>query len=143
MSIKDRYDSYEHRNNLAHFSAIVNIALSDGQISPKEEESLRKFANKLDITDEEYKRVMKSPEKYPPYHANSREQRLERIFDLFKIIFADHHVDANEQKLIHKYAIGLGCTSEKAKVVVENSIKIFEGGLNFEDYQYLLDKLST
>ena len=140
MSIKDKYDSFEHRNNLAHFSAIVNIVLSDGEINPKEEQSLLRFADKLDITAEEYERVMKSPEKYPPFHANSREQRLERIFELLKIIYADHYVDAAEQKLIHKYAIGLGCTSEKAKLVVDKSIKIFEGGLNFEDYQYLMDR---
>lgn len=140
MSIKDKFESSEHSNNLAHFSAIVNIALSNGEINAKEEQSLLRFATKLDITEGEYEQVMKSPEKYPPYYANSKEQRLERIFELFKIIYSDHYVDAAEQILIIKYAIGLGCASDNAKQVVEKSIKIFEGGLNFEDYQYLMNR---
>lgn len=140
MPIRDLFESPEHRNNLAHFAAIVTIALSDGEINKKEESSLLRFASKLDISDEEYEYIIKNPGKHsinPPY---TKEERLQRIYDLFKIIYADHYIDAIEENLIRKYAIGLGCTSEKAESIVKKSIQIFGGGLAFEDYQHLLEK---
>jgi uncharacterized tellurite resistance protein B-like protein len=140
MSIIDLFESSEHRNNVAHFAAIVTIALSDGEINEKEETCLLRFANKLDISDKEYAYIIKNPGKHPIHPPNTREERLERIYDLFKIIYADHYIDAAEENLIRKYAIGLGCTPDKAKVVIQKSIQIFGGGLAFEDYQQLLDK---
>lgn len=140
MSFRDLHESSEHRNNVAHFAAIVSIALSDGEINKKEEASILRFANKLDISDEEYEYILKNPEKQPINPPNTREERLQRIYDLFKIIYADHYIDAAEESLIRKYAIGLGCTPIKANTVIQKSVQIFGGGLSFEDYQYLLDK---
>ena len=50
MPLKDLFESSDHSNNVAHFSAIVTIALSDGEINEKEEASLLRFADKLDIS---------------------------------------------------------------------------------------------
>lgn len=140
MSIRDLFESSEHRNNVAHFAAIVTLALSDGEINEKEEASLLRFANKLDISDEEYKNITKNPGNHPLNPPYTREERLHRIYDLFKIIYADHYIDAAEEHLLLKYAIGLGCSTDKAKLVIQKSIQIFGGGLAFEDYQYLIDK---
>ena len=140
MPIKDLFESSEHSNNVAHFAAIVAIALSDGEINEKEESSLLRFADKLDISNEEYEYIIKNSGKHPINPPYTKEERLQRIYDLFKIIYADHYIDAIEEKLILKYAIGLGFTTEKAKIIIQKSIQIFGGGLAFEDYQHLLDK---
>ncbi len=140
MPIKDLFESSEHRNNVAHFAAIVTMALSDGEINEKEQSSLSRFADKLDITAEEYEYITKTLGKHPINPPYTKEERLQRIYDLFKIIYADHYIDAVEENLILKYAIGLGFTSEKAKIIIQKSIQIFGGGLAFEDYQHLLDK---
>lgn len=68
------------------------------------------------------------------------EKRLERLHDLFKIIFADSEIDNEEETLIKRYAIGLGFSNDNAEKIIKRSIQIFSGQLNFEDYQYLLDK---
>jgi len=139
MPIKDLFESSEHRNNAAHFSVIVAIALSDRGINEKEEASLLRFADKLDISISEYEYILKHPDVNAIQPCNSREERLRCIYDLFKIIYADHYIDASEESLIRKYAIGLGCTSESAKIVIRKSIQIYGGGLAFEDYQHLLE----
>ncbi len=141
MPLKDLFESSDHSNNVAHFSAIVTIALSDGEINEKEEASLLRFADKLDISIEEYEHILKHPDVYAIHPCNTIEERLHHIYDLFKIIYAEHYIDVAEENLIRKYAIGLGCTSENAKIVIRKSIQIFGGGLAFEDYQHLLDKL--
>ncbi|MDP5044653.1 MAG: TerB family tellurite resistance protein, partial [Leeuwenhoekiella sp.] len=78
--------------------------------------------------------------KYPINPPNTSEKRLERLHDLFKMIFIDHEIDDHERFLIEKYAIGLGFSAEKSKSLIERSIEIFQGGVDFEDYIYLLNK---
>ncbi len=138
MSYVDLYSSGAHRRNLAHFAAIATLAAVDGEINEEERVLLDRFANKLDITADEYKVVMESENKFPINPPASSEERLERLFDLFRIIFVDHIIDKEERALITKYAIGLGYRSESANLIIKRSIEIFSGQIAFEDYLYLL-----
>ena len=138
MSYVDLYSSGAHRRNLAHFAAIATLAAVDGEINEEERVLLDRFANKLDITTDEYKEVMESDNKYPINPPASSEERLQRLFDLFRIIFVDHIIDKEERALITKYAIGLGYRSESANLIIKRSIEIFSGQIEFEDYLYLL-----
>jgi len=138
MSYVDLYSTGTHRRNLAHFASIATLAAVDGAINSKEKELLDRFANKLDITEDEYQEVMNSENKYPINPPASSEERLERLFDLFRIIFVDNVIDKEERTLITKYAIGLGYRSESANLIIKRSIDIFTGKIDFEDYLYLL-----
>lgn len=140
MSFVDLYDNSAHRKNLAHFAAIASLAAVDGEINPEEVELLNRFAQKLDITELEYEEVMKKPTNYPIDPPTSSERRLERLFDLFRMIFVDHMIDEDELALIKKYAIGLGYNTETAKKIIARSIDIFQGRISYEDYVYLLKK---
>ncbi|WP_047418510.1 TerB family tellurite resistance protein [Cellulophaga sp. Hel_I_12] len=140
MSIVDLYSSGEHRSNLAHFAAIATLAAIDGEVNPQEKVMLDRFARKLDITDAEYKEVMRAENKYAINPPSSLEERLERLFDLFRIVFADHEIDDEEKSLVRKYAIGLGYSAEKADEVISKSIAIFTGKIDFEAYLYLLKR---
>lgn len=140
MSISDLFGSGEHLRNINHFACIVNLASVDGEINEKEEILLKRFAHKMDITQTEYKAVVRNPQEFPVSSCNSVEQRLERLHDLFKIIFADSHIDREEEELIKRYAIGLGFSSADSEAIIKRSIQIFTGQISFEDYRYLLDK---
>ena len=126
-------------NNIAHLAAMANIAAIDGEINEQEEQLLLKFAKKLDIGESHYQEILEDPDKYPINPPNTKLERLEYIYDLFKMIYADHEIDEPETRLIYRYAIGLGCSSERAKEVIEKSIKIFGGSIDFEDYQFLIE----
>jgi uncharacterized tellurite resistance protein B-like protein len=138
MSIIDKFESSEHRNNIAHLASILNMATVDGAINAKEEAIIKSFSQKLGITEEEYIIISKNPNQYPVQPNNSEEVRLELLFDLFNIIYADNHIDTAEKTLVLKYAIGLGFASSKAEEIIEKSIKIFEGKLDFERYSSLI-----
>ncbi|GMN08423.1 hypothetical protein MTsPCn5_38120 [Croceitalea sp. MTPC5] len=140
MSISDLYQSGTQKNNIAHFAAITNIAAVDGEVNEQEKKLLFNFADKLNINENQFAEIVKDPSRYSIPSVSSKEERLQHIFDLFKMIYADNEIDEQEEKLILKYAIGLGCSSELAKDIIQKSKKIFEGGLDFEDYTYLLDK---
>jgi uncharacterized tellurite resistance protein B-like protein len=140
MPILDLYDHSEKRNNLAHFAAIASLAAVDGEINPKEQKVIDKFAVKLDISGEEIKEVMKKENKYPIEAPYESEKRLERLYDLFRIIFADHKIDEDEVRLIKKYALALGYSPQKAEKVIRRSIILFRGKFDFEDYLYMMQR---
>jgi uncharacterized tellurite resistance protein B-like protein len=140
MSFTDLFESGEHSRNLGHFASIANIASIDGEINAEEEKMLKRFARKLDIEEAEYEAVLKNPGKYPINPPNDAERRLERIHDLFEMIYADHDIDDHERFLIERYAIGLGYTVELAQDLIKRSVAIYSGGLSLEDYRYLLNR---
>jgi uncharacterized tellurite resistance protein B-like protein len=140
MSFSDLFGSGEHLRNLSHFASIVNLAAVDGDINEQEEALLKRFARKLDINEEEYAKILDNPMAFPLSGYNSIERRLERLHDLFRIIFADHEIDDEEMELIKKYAIGLGFSSQASEGIIKRSVQIFSGQLSFDDYRYLLEK---
>jgi uncharacterized tellurite resistance protein B-like protein len=140
MSLVKIFESGAQKNNMAHFAAIVNIAAVDGPINTVEEKLLIRFANKLDISEAQFDEAMRYPSNYPINPPSSKEERLEYLYDLFKMIYADHEIDEPEMNLIRRYAIGLGCSSGTAKEVIKKSIQIFSGKIDFEDYRYLINK---
>jgi len=140
MSFNDLFDSGKHKKNLGHFASIVTLANADGIISEEENTLLKRFARKLDVDDSEYAEILKTPKYYPINPPNNKHERLERLFDLFKLVFIDHDLSDKEEKLLNKYAIGLGYNTEEAERIIEKSKEIFGGKIKFEDYDYLINK---
>lgn len=140
MSFSGLYNSGKHSRNLGHFSSIVQMATAKGNLSLEEEKLLIRFAKKLNVSESEYEKILKNPSDYPLIPPNSAERRLERMHDLFQIIFADNVIDDFERALIEKYAIGLGYSTEQAQKIIKRSIEIYSGGLSFDDYRYLVNK---
>ena len=140
MSFSDLFGSGEHQRNLGHFASIVRIAIVDGEINEKEEVLLLRLSRKLGINDTEYKKVLENPSNHAIHPPHSHEKRLELLYDLLRIIYADHEIDEQEEHLLKKYAIGLGFSAETSTDIVERSIKILGGKLSFDDYFYLLNR---
>lgn len=140
MPILDLYNHSEKRRNLAHFAALASLAAVDGDINPPESEIIDRFASKLDITEAEFKEVMKKENKYPIEAPFEMEKRYERMYDFFSIIFSDNEIEQEEIDLVTKYALAVGFTGQKAEKVVKDSIAIFSGRIPFEDYLLLISK---
>lgn len=140
MTIADVFETSSHRMNIAHFKTIVNLALINGEIQPEEDKMLHKFAKKLDITPEEYKRILQEHDQFPCIAVNSCEERLKHLYNLFRIIYTDHKIEVTEKALIQRYAVGLGIPVDKVAYVLDKSIKIFEGNIDFRDYYSLVNK---
>jgi uncharacterized tellurite resistance protein B-like protein len=133
MSILDLYESGEHKSNVAHFAAIVSLAAVDGEINPEENKVLKQLAFKLDVPEEEYEPILKTPNKYPLIPPYTLEKRFDRFHDLFNIIYADYEIDDAERDLLFKYAIGLGFSKDKAHEEIEKCISVYGSEAEFED----------
>lgn len=140
MPIIDLYEHSAQKHNLAHFATLASLAAVDGEINPKERAILDKFAFRLNITEEEYKEVMKKENKYPIETPHSGEKRLKRLYEFFQIIFSDSEIDKEERHMVEKYAIGLGFPAKQSSALIEKSIAIFMGKIDFDDYYKLMNK---
>ncbi len=140
MPFSNIFSSGQQQRNLKHFSFLVNVAAIDGEINEAEEKVLRRLSKKLDIGEENYQKAIEHPEAFPVDAPNSIEERLESLYEILKIIFADHAMDDKEQKLLEKYAVALGFSDEASARVINRSVQILSGQVNFDDYRYLLDR---
>jgi len=134
MSISDLFDSGFKKRNEDHFASIVRIAMDDGIISDEEKTFLDRLARNLDISESEYKEILKD---YRSHHINppvSYDHRLERLFDLARMIYVDTIKEDNEHILFCKIAIGLGFTPENVKYVVSKALTLVSYGVGLETF---------
>lgn len=140
MPILDLYEHSDHRKNLAHFATLASLAAIDGEINPEEKAVLDRFAFKLNISEADYREVMKKENKYPIETPHSGEKRYKRLFDFFQIIFSDHDIAPEEHRIVEKYAVGLGFPPKVAGELINKSIAIFKGKISFEDYHTIITR---
>lgn len=124
MSISDLYSSGKHKQEIGHFASVVKIANADGKISEGEEKLLLRAAKKLNISLEEFKLITKKPEKFPVNPPVSYDERIERLYRLTKMIFADDEAELVEVKLMRKIAVGLHFSIENAEKVCDEAIHL-------------------
>ena len=125
MSISDLFDSGFRNKNKGHFSAIVRVALSDGIIGPEEKYFLDKLAIKLEISQAEYEEILENPLKYPVNPPLLHTHRLERLYDLSRMVYADEHVlGKKEHELLKKIRFGTRLYSWKRRLYCRQSFKI-------------------
>jgi len=142
MSISDLYSSGAHKKNVAHFATIVKLALVDNIITEGEKKLLDQLARRLEINETEYKSVLKNPEKYPIEPHNSYDERIECLYDLTKMIFADDNVNGNEVSVLQRIAIGLGFPQDNAEKVSDEAIHLVMNDNDLEDFTTAIKKVN-
>ena len=134
MSISDLFDSGFRKRNEDHFAAIVRVAMDDGKITDEEKAFLDRLAKKLDLSEFDYKQILKDYDSHPINPPLSYNKRLERLFDLSRMVYADHIKDENEVKLLHKIAVGLGFSAVNVSYIVDKALKLVRSGANLEEF---------
>ncbi|SDX63577.1 hypothetical protein SAMN05444411_107100 [Lutibacter oricola] len=135
MSISDLYPTGLHERNIGHFAAIVRLALRDNKIDDNEAILLNRLARRLNITKNEFKAILSNPARYPISCAVNFDDRLERLFDLTKMLFIDRKLTVDKASIMNRIAIGLGFPVEKAKVVVKAAIQFFIREPEMDDFK--------
>lgn len=134
MSISDLYSSGAHKRDLGHFSNIVKLALADDIITDEEQRLLDRMARRLDISEGDYKEILKNPTKYSMNPPVDYDRRIERLYNLTKMIFADSEVTGDEAKVMQKVAVGLGFPTDNAEKVVDEAIHLVMNDNDVEDF---------
>jgi uncharacterized tellurite resistance protein B-like protein len=142
MSFSDLFDSEFKTRNKGHFSAIVRVALADGKVSDEEKAFLDKLAGKLEITPSEYEEILENPLKYPINPPHLRAQRLERLYDLGRMVHTDHHLGDKQDIMLKKFAIALGFTPANANYIVDKALSLIDQKVDSDTFVYEMEHMN-
>ncbi len=134
MSFSDLFTSGFKQRNRDHFAAIVRVALSDGIITEEEKAFINRTAINLEIEDDEVAEIMANPDQYPINPPANEQRRLERLYDLTRMVYADHIADEGEVQLLNRLVIGLGFPTEEAAEVADKALALVAEGRDEDDF---------
>ena len=136
MSISDLFDSEFKNRNKGHFSAIVRVAIADADMSVEEKEFLDKLAVQLEITPSEYEEILENPLKYPINPPYLHSQRLERLYDLSRMVYADHVLGPKQKEILTKFALALGFTPGNVAFIVDKAMSLLILNVDLDTFVY-------
>ncbi|WP_040279323.1 tellurite resistance TerB family protein [Psychroserpens damuponensis] len=134
MSFADLFDSGFKKRNEDHFAAIVRVAMDDGIITEEEKAFLDRLARRLDIGENDYATILKDYKTHPINPPTSYDNRLERLYDLSRMVYVDHIKGDHEEIVLRKIAVGLGFSSENVKYLVDKALTLVNNGVDLDTF---------
>jgi uncharacterized tellurite resistance protein B-like protein len=142
MALSDYNLSGEQKRNLEHFASIVRLALADDIISEGEEKLLKRLAKRFHILEEKYKEILKNPNEYSQVTPHSYDERIEHLYDLATMVFADGEASKDEAKVLKKLVIGLGFPLDNAEKVTNEAIHLILNNNDLEDFSKAIKRVN-
>jgi len=142
MPISDLFDSEFKIRNRGHFSAIVRVAVADGKVAPEEQAFLDKLARKLEISAPEYAEILENPLKYPINPPYLYSQRLERLYDLARMVHVEHQLGDKQDSLLRKFGIALGFTPGNVNYIVDKALSLIDRKVDLDTFLYEMEHMN-
>ncbi len=142
MSISDLFDSGFKNRNKGHFSAIVRVAMENGHLSLEEKAFLDKLAKQLEISEEEYKEILASPLKYPINPPYLHVHRLERLYDLSRMVYADHILGPKQKEILTRFALALGFTPGNVHYIVDKALSLLVLNVDLDTFLFEMQHMN-
>ena len=142
MSFSDLFESGFKKRNEDHFAAIVRVAMSDGIINDAEKAFLDRLATGLDITEQEYKDILQDYKSHPINAPHSYDTRLERLYDLARMIWADHIEGPDQVVLLEKLCIGLGFNPDNVKYIADKALTLVHYEVELDEFIDRMKKMN-
>lgn len=142
MSFSDLFDNEFKNRNKGHFSSIVRVALSDGALTTEERAFLDKLAIRLEISQAEYDEILESPSKYPINPPYLHVQRLERLYDLSRMVYADHVLGPKQKAILTRFALALGFTPSNVSYIVDKALSLLVLNVDLDTFIYEIQHMN-
>lgn len=142
MSFSDLFDSEFKTRNKGHFSAIVRVAIADGDLSLEEKAFIDKLAKQLEISQDEYEEILDNPMKYPINPPSLYSQRLERLYDLSRMVYTDHILGPKQKEILTKFALALGFTPGNVNFIVDKAFSLLLLHVDLDTFVYEMQHMN-
>jgi len=136
MAISDLFDSEFRKRNKSHFASIVRMAMSDDVITKGEQKFLYRLANNLNMSEADYQKILKEYNSYPINVPTSYDDRLERLYDLARMVWADKIRQKDQVKLLRKFCVALGFHAVNAKYITKKALELVKQEDDLEQFIY-------
>ncbi len=142
MALSDYNLSGEQKRNLEHFASIVRLALADDIITEGEDKFLKRLAKRFHILEEKYKEILENPNEYSQVTPHSYDERIEHLYDLATMVFADGEASKGEAKVLKKLVIGLNFPLDNAEKVTNEAIHLVLNNSDLEDFSKAIKRVN-
>ena len=136
MAISDLFDNEFRKRNKDHFASIVRVAMSDVVISKGEQKFLNRLSSRLNISEADYKKIMKDYASHPINPPVSYDERLERLYDLTQMVWADKIRQKNQVKLLRKFCVALGFHAVNIKYITKKALELVKQEADLDQFMY-------
>jgi uncharacterized tellurite resistance protein B-like protein len=107
-----------------HIRNLLALAKVDGHVHQKEEKLLFKIGKRYGLKERQVKELIESKEKFKMNVPDNHNDRMNLLYDLLLMIYADAKVDKHEIEFFEEAMKKLGMKKEMAKWL----LKEFESG---------------
>lgn len=142
MAFLDLFMSGAQKRNRGHFSSIVKLALADNKLSDGEQKLINRMAVRLNISERTKQKILKDPNRYPLHPPVDLDGRIERLYNLTKMIFADAEAIEKEAALLVKLGVGLGFPTDNADAIAEEAIKLTMSDASLNDFSKKIKEIN-
>ena len=143
MGISDYNLSGDQKRNVDHFASIVRLALADGVVSEGEEKLLKRLAKRFHILEDKYKDIVENPSEYPVHAPLSYDKRIERLFDLSKMVIADDEVTEEELSMLRSVSVGLGFPTKNVDKIANESVRLISEDIDVDDFSKVIKRVNV
>lgn len=120
-------------NLKAHFLRLYQMAICDDDFSPLELKMLYKSAEERGISAKNLDEILLNPINSKSLIPESIEEKVEYLYDLTVMIWADGIVTPNEYSALEKYVAMFGFLEENVKEIVDYFIEAVKQGKTKKD----------
>lgn len=116
------------------FLGLYYMLLSDSEVHPKELELIYQIGKeKGGISDDEIQQALFSPNKFVSIENLSNEERIEYLYNLSRIAWADGKIEMKEKEMLQEASKRLGFGEENVEVITDFLIEQVKEKKSFEE----------
>jgi uncharacterized membrane protein YebE (DUF533 family) len=102
-----------------HIKNLLALAKADGHMHPKEEALLYKIAKRYGLKDRQVKELVDADEKYEVNVPDNHHDKMNLLYDLVLMVYADDVVDQHEIKFCEQAVKNFGMKKELVNWLLE------------------------
>ncbi len=141
MAIFDAYENAEFRNRISVLATLVKLSLADGVLDENEMKIITKVARDYGLIDQDQLLyIIKNYDKYTIEPAYNYDERIEELYNLTKIIYADGRMDEEELKILKNAIVALGFPPKNADVIFETAVGLIADDADLEAFKKAIKK---
>ena len=89
-----------------------------------------------------YKEIIENPKKYPIDTPYSYDKRIEHLYDLAKMVYADREVADTEARILRRICVGLGFNVKNIDKVVDKAIQLILIDSELEEFTMAIKQVN-
>lgn len=125
-------------NLKAHFLRLYQMAVCDDDFSALELKMLYRCAEERGISPKNLDEILMNPINLKSWVPQTIEEKVDYLYDLTSMIWADGTVSSNEYSAMQKYVVMFGFLEENATAIVDYLIEAVKTGKNKSKILYEL-----